>query len=89
MSLVYPKIQEITGIMLALNDDEVEVLMACARRLAGGRREYGPLDLDANPRDWAEELFQETADAVVYCAILSVRAKRTGAWEQLNLPGVG
>lgn len=60
-----------------LNDDELEVLAVVAERLAGeGRRQYGPLELVNDTRDFHAEALDEVADAAVYAACALVRERR-------------
>jgi hypothetical protein len=46
------------------------------RRLRAGRRDYGPLRINTDPRDWMSEMVEELVDAAVY-----------GACEQLRTGG--
>lgn len=65
----------LTVILDDLGDDEVRVLLAIARRLAMGRRQYGELALETDRRDWRRETSEEVLDACVYmaCALLTRR----------------
>jgi len=55
-----------------LGTDEKRVLLALARRLLAGQREYGKLDVAHDGRDWKRERAEELADALVYGAIAEV-----------------
>lgn len=57
---------QIADVVKGLNDDEKRVLCWLAQRIAAGRREYGPLDLATDSRDWRSEQAFELADWVVY-----------------------
>jgi hypothetical protein len=63
-----------------LGKDEQRVLVAIAERLSMGAKQYGPLDLATDRRDWRREGFEEAADLAVYaaCGMLS-RAGQKGA----------
>jgi len=43
-------------------------LVLVAERLLEGRRRYGVLNIDTDPRDFRKEAFEELADAAVYLA---------------------
>lgn len=69
-------VNEIAALTAEMNRDERAVLLECARGLMGvGRDSYGPMDL-SRPRAWGRELFEELRDAVVYAAVIGVRAQR-------------
>ena len=69
-------VNEIAALTAEMNKDERAVLLECARGLMGvGRDSYGPMDL-SKPRTWGRELFEELRDAVVYAAVIGVRAQR-------------
>lgn len=72
-------LRELRAWLRAASPDERAVLLFVARRLAHGRRQYGPLDLARDTRDWALELGEEAADALVYAACRAVRARARGA----------
>jgi hypothetical protein len=65
-------------IVAGLNDDEALVLTRIAERLAKGRRNYGPLGIARDPRDFVVEAHEEFLDAAVYGAIIVERARRVG-----------
>ena len=52
-----------------LNRDEMRVLLEIAERLLHGQRQYGPLELARDRRDWKREAHEEFLDAAVYLAI--------------------
>jgi hypothetical protein len=51
-----------------LGNDEARVVIAVAKRLALGRRCYGALRIQQDPRDWKKEASEEALDAAVYLA---------------------
>ncbi len=57
-----------------LGDQEIAVLVALARRLLLGQRQYGRLDLAHDGRDWRAQRAEEYADALTYGAIAEVAA---------------
>jgi hypothetical protein len=59
----------INGRLAGMSVDELRVINHVASRIERGRVSYGPLDIDADKRDWLLELDQELVDAVVYAAI--------------------
>ncbi len=61
-----------------LGDGELMVLSFIAERLEEGRRLHGDLDILGDRRDWAVELGEEAADALVYAAALRLRELATG-----------
>lgn len=67
---------EVASLMLDMNLDEIEVLREVAQRLMKGRRQYGPLDLVADQRDWQQEKLEECCDGMVYEACDAVRRRR-------------
>lgn len=72
--------ERIRRAMAELGVDELEVLVLVAERLAGaGRRSYGPLELDSDPRDFQREALEELADGAVYLACSLIRAGRVAA----------
>ena len=56
-----------------LGSDELSVLLLIARRLAMGRKCYGPLDIRGDRRDWQSEATEELLDACVYLGAESLR----------------
>ena len=53
-----------------LGCDERRVVSAIVARLELGRRRYGRLHLDSDPRDWRREASEEGLDLAVYLAAL-------------------
>lgn len=51
-----------------LGPDELTVLVLVAERLATGRKQYGPLQVATDRRDFAREALEEAADLAVYVA---------------------
>jgi hypothetical protein len=49
-----------------LGRDELAVLVLVAERLRVGRRRYGALRVDNDPRDFQREALEEAADLAVY-----------------------
>ena len=49
-----------------MSRDEERVLKFIKERLDKGRRDYGPLELKNDDRDFLMELAEELADALVY-----------------------
>lgn len=64
--------RQLTAMAAGLGDDELQVLVFVACRLAAGQEQYGRLDIKRDPRDWKRELGEEAADALVYSAILAL-----------------
>ena len=60
----------------ALNDDELAVVHGVIEGLVRGRKQYGPLVVDSDERDWAAECFAEQRDAAIYACIGLIKAKR-------------
>lgn len=52
-----------------LHGDELRVLSTLAERLAMGRRQYGPLRIENDQRDWRKEAAEEALDLSVYLTI--------------------
>jgi len=59
-----------------LNADEIEVLALVAERLVMGRIQYGPLNIDRDPRDWGLESRAEILDKTAYDAIQMIKFLR-------------
>jgi hypothetical protein len=68
---------EVVRYLLNLGHDELLVLSFIAERLEEGRRTHGDLDILRDPRDWAVELGEEAADALVYAAAMRIREIQT------------
>ncbi len=61
-----------------LSDDEQEILSEFMRRIEMGSEQYGPLDIDSDPRDFNEEEAQEQYDRVFYRLAEVIRRRRDG-----------
>jgi hypothetical protein len=68
---------ELDALAADLGDQEIAVLVALARLLAG-QRAYGRLRLEEDRRDWRRERGEELADALVYGAFAEVAATLSG-----------
>ena len=64
---------ELVTVTQGLNEDELAVLLAIAKRLAMGQKQYGPLAIKGDPRDFTHEAHEEFLDASVYLAIQTIR----------------
>lgn len=64
---------ELAGVVAELGTDERAVVLAIARRLAVGRKCYGVLNVQGDPRDWRAEAAQEALDCAVYLACETMR----------------
>lgn len=64
-----PILADLESTWAQLGDDERRVLLAIARRLAHGARQYGKLDVATDARDWTREAHEEFLDGCVYLAI--------------------
>jgi hypothetical protein len=67
--------RELPGVWRELGEQERAVVLAIAERLAMGRRQYGPLDVAGDPRDWRKEASEEALDCAVYLACEVMRGK--------------
>lgn len=67
---------EIHRLLGECSDDEVRVVHAILRRVHRARREYGPLRLGTDARDFHHEAACEAFDALFYLAIEDVRRQR-------------
>lgn len=56
-----------------LEVDELRTLLYLAKRLTMGQRQYGPLSLAEDKRDWRKERRDELADAVIYTAFEALK----------------
>ena len=66
------------AVLAELGPDEVRVIEYLARRLLEGQREYGRIDLVADPRDFARERCAEIGDLLVYSAFQALRRELEG-----------
>ncbi len=57
---------ELCDIAEQLNADELAPVIALARRIYAGRKQYGELRLATDRRRWLSELKAELADALAY-----------------------
>ncbi len=64
---------EIARLLADCSDDEVRVVHAILRRVHRGRRQYGPLRLSRDPRDFRHEAACEAFDGLWYLAAEDVR----------------
>lgn len=62
------QLARLTAIAEQLGTGELAVVVLVSERLLEGRRRYGALNLDADPRDFRRECFEELADVCVYLA---------------------
>ena len=60
-----------------LGPDESRVVEAVAARLRMGARQYGPLDLATDRRDWRHEAAEEALDLAAYLACELLRPRKT------------
>jgi|HubBroStandDraft_2_1064218.scaffolds.fasta_scaffold47142_4 hypothetical protein len=67
--------RELDAACAELGDDEVRVVVLVAKRLAVGRKCYGPLDIKGDPRDWRHEASEELLDGCVYLAAETLRSE--------------
>jgi hypothetical protein len=56
-----------------LEPDAIRVVERIIQRLLLGQKQYGPLDLATNPRDWRAEATEEFLDGAIYLAMQSCR----------------
>ena len=60
---------ELRGLIECATDDELRVVHTIVSRFMGlGRRNYGPLNLATDKRDFAKEMSEEAIDALIYWA---------------------
>ena len=62
------QLDRLAAVAEQLGAAELSVLVLVAERLLEGRRRYGVLNIDTDPRDFRKEAFEELADAAVYLA---------------------
>lgn len=67
-------VQAIQVYLKTLGQDELEVLLAIADRLAMGQLAYGPIT--DGKKDWKREAYEEFLDAAVYSAKGYVQERR-------------
>jgi hypothetical protein len=68
---------ELLELIATLGPDEHRVVLAVARRLAGGASTYGRLNVQGDPRNWHQEATEELLDGCVYLACASMRRETT------------
>jgi hypothetical protein len=56
-----------------LEPDAIRVVERIVERLRMGQRQYGPLDLATNPRNWKAEAAEELLDATAYFAMQALK----------------
>lgn len=67
-------VEEIRSLLDPASDDERRVILYITRRLmTKGRKNYGPLDVRADDRDFGHEMSEEAIDALVYWAEECIR----------------
>jgi hypothetical protein len=69
-------LSDLSTLLKRLNDDEREVLLSVAKRLAMGREVYGPLSIEHDPREWRREAHEEFLDGAIYLACETIRKRR-------------
>jgi hypothetical protein len=60
-----------------LNEEECGVVLALAERIQKGRRQYGPMSLDKDPRHMPQEALEEALDLAAYVSMALYRLRRT------------
>lgn len=66
---------ELAVILLSVNEDELRVILRFARRINGGRKLYGPLNLATDTRDFGKEIQEEMLDASAYACMALERGR--------------
>ncbi len=59
-----------------LSHDELEAMHLLLTKVVAGHREYGPTELDTDPRDFVAEFLDEQIDATFYACVGAIRARR-------------
>lgn len=71
---------ELTAILENLNDDERNVVLGVAlkvaRRVHMGRQQYGALDLATDRRNWMDEIEAEMLDGNIYVEFAKLTSER-------------
>lgn len=71
---------ELESILEQLNDDERNVVLGVAlkvaRRVHMGRRQYGPLNLATDRRNWMDEIEAELLDGNIYVEFEAIKRSR-------------
>ena len=63
----------LAGLVSALGDDELELLLLIATRMWAGQQRVGYFNLRRDRRDFNREALEEVADALVYSGVALVR----------------
>ncbi len=66
----------LSSLLLQLEDDAVEVLLAQAQRMVAGRKAYGDLNIEKDRRDWLEQAIEEHWDSMNYLTIELIKLRR-------------
>lgn len=66
-------IRRMAELAIDASPDHLRVLVAIAERMARGNRDYGPLDIATNPRNWDTEMREELLDCIVYATIAEMK----------------
>jgi len=72
-----PILKELVEYCGDLNADELRVVTAVAERMSRGRKEYGPLDLSIDIRNFKHEGAQELLDFVAYEIMQRLKENRS------------
>ena len=71
-------LSELAHLLDEAGQDERRVLLHITRRLVAiGQRDYGPLELAKDGRDYDAERAEELSDAIMYVGFEAVRAEVT------------
>jgi hypothetical protein len=65
--------RQLDALVCDLELDSIRVLVRVAARLVAGRKAYGDLDIQGDPRDWRREAAEEALDMAVYLACQALR----------------
>ena len=68
--------ERLAEIVEGFGQDELEVMIEIAERIATGREVYGELELDTDKRDFGHEAAEEAQDLLVYLAADKIRKRR-------------
>jgi hypothetical protein len=70
-------LHDLHAALAGLGEDELRVVVLVAKRLAMGRKAYGPLDIKGDRRDSRYEASEELLDGCVYLAAEMLRREGT------------
>lgn len=70
------KLSELWDMASQLGEDELEALNSVASGLVTGRRTYGELRVDQDPRNFQKEALEEVRDSLVYLGAQLVKLQR-------------